>query len=176
MKLHLVLLLALVINLSNGLMAELKGPLGHETCTGDEYSEFKNCVMQGVTADPNLTGSFGDIEEAAFVRGGGDDRKLFNCAVCWEMFNCAVCPSGAPRGTFCFYWCGGRRRLDEVMGTPNLRRVQESDTAVFQGGDYTGNAEGIVLILETMTTCLDEGSAAFPCLGTTDTMTLTVTL
>jgi hypothetical protein len=166
MKLHLVLLLASLVSLSSGLMAELKGPLGHETCTGDEYSDFKNCVMQGIAADPNLTGSFGDIEEAAFVHGGGDDRKLFSCA---------VCPSGAPRGTFCFYWCGGRRRLEEVTDTPNLRRVQESDTAVFEGGAFTGNAEGI-LILKSMTTCLDEGSAAFPCLGTTDTMTLTVTL
>jgi hypothetical protein len=164
MKLHLILL-ASVFNLSRGFMAELKGPLGHEACTGDEYSEFKTCVIQGVTADPNLTGLF-DIEEAAFVHSGGDLRKLNHCS---------GCTGGAPRGTFCFTMCGGRRRLEEDTGTPNLRRVQAADTAVFQGGAYTGNAEAI-LILQTMTQCLDDGSADFPCLGTTDTMTLTVTL
>jgi hypothetical protein len=165
MKLHLVLLLASLVNLSSGFMAELKGPLGHETCTGDEYSDFKNCVMQGVAADPNLAG-FTDVEDEAFVHSGGDDRKLG-----W----CSGCRGGSPRGTFCFTVCGGRRRLEEVTDTPNLRRVQEADTAVFEDGAFTGNAEAI-LILQTMTTCLDEGSAAFPCLGTTDTMTLTVTL
>jgi hypothetical protein len=166
MKLHLILFLTAVVNLSSGFMAELKGPLGHEACTGAEYSDFKTCVIQGVDADPNLTG-FTDIEDEAFVHSGGDDRKLN-----W----CNGCTGGAPRGTFCFTVCGGRRRLEEAStDTPNTRRVEEADTAVFQGGAYTGNAEGI-MILETMTKCLDAGSADFPCLGTTDTMTLTVTM
>jgi hypothetical protein len=147
-------------------MAELKGPLGRETCNGAEYSDFKTCVMKGVAADPNLEGIV-DTEDVAFVHSGGGDRQLG-----W----CTGCPGQAPRGTFCFSVCCARRRLEEDTGTtPNLRRVQESDTAVFEGGAYTGNTEGIS-ILKTMTTCLDESKADYPCLGTIDTMTVTVTL
>jgi hypothetical protein len=169
MKLHLILLLASVFNLSSGFMAEVKGPLGKETCTGDEYADFKECVMQGVSADPSLAGLI-DIEDGAIVNRGGE-RKLNQCS---------GCPTGgAPRGHWCFYMCEGRRgrALEEGTDTPNLRRVQEADTAVFVGvtGTYTGNAEAIS-ILEAMTTCLDDGFAHHPCLGTTDAMTMTVTL
>jgi hypothetical protein len=55
--------------------------------------------------------------------------------------------------------CGStrRRKLEEGTDTPTLRRVQEEvDTAVFQGGAYTGNVEAI-LILEAVTKCLDDG-------------------
>jgi hypothetical protein len=167
MKLHLILL-ASVLNLSSGFMAEVKGPLGKEACNGGEYADFKNCVIQGVAADPNLAGLI-DVEDVAIVNRGGA-RQL----------SCRGCPTeGAPRGTWCFTMCGStrRRRLQEgTDSTPNLRRVQEeADTAVFEGGAYTGNVEAI-WILEAMTTCLDEELTHHPCLGTTDTMTMTVTL
>jgi hypothetical protein len=77
MKLHLILLLASVFNLSSGFRAEVKGPLGKETCTGDEYADFKNCVTQGVATDPNLAGLI-DIEDGAIVNRGGE-RKLNQC-------------------------------------------------------------------------------------------------
>jgi hypothetical protein len=167
MKLHLLLLLASVFSLSSGFMAELKGPLADEACTGGEYADFKSCVMKGVAADPNLAG-FVDTEDVSIVNRGGE-RKL----------SCKGCPpSGAPRGTWCFTMCGSRRGrlLEEGTDTPNfLRRVQEAETAVFQGGAYTGNTEAIS-ILEAMTKCLDDGFAHHPCLGTTDKMTMTVTL
>ena len=110
-------------------MVEVKGPLGRETCTGDEYADFKNCVTQGVAADPNLAGLI-DIEDVAIVNRGGERR-----------LNCATCPEGAPRGTWCFVMCSGRRGrgLEEGMDTNNLMRVQEVDTAVFQGAAFTGN-------------------------------------
>jgi hypothetical protein len=164
MKLHLILL-ASVLNLSSGFMTEVKGPLGREACTGDEYADFKTCITQGVAADPNLAGLI-DIEDVAIVNRGGK-RK-----------NCHVCAGSAPRGTWCFTMCGSTRRprrLEKGMDTPNLRRVQEADTAVFESGAYTGNIEAI-LILQAMTTCLDDGFTQRPCLGTTDTMTMTVTL
>jgi hypothetical protein len=165
MKLHLILL-ASVFHLSSGFRAEVRGPLGEETCTGDEYADFKECVMQGVASDPNLAG-FVDTEDAT-IMNRGDERRLM----------CHVCPASAPRGTWCFTMCGrtGRRRLEEgTDSTPNLRRVQEADTAVFEGGAYTGNIEAIS-ILAAMTTCLDAGFAHHPCLGPTDTMTMSVTL
>jgi hypothetical protein len=172
MKLHLILL-ASVFNLSSGFVAEVRGALSEETCTGDEFADFKGCVMKGVAANPSLAG-FVDVEDAAFMNREGD-RRLNLCAVCP--------PAAMRRGIWCFYICGhgrGRRGLEEVTDTPNLRRVQEeaaTDTAVFEGKTraYTGNVEAI-LILEAMTTCLDDGFTHHPCLGTTDTMTMTVTL
>jgi hypothetical protein len=167
MKLHLILL-ASVFNLSSGFRAEVTGVLGQETCTGNEYADFKSCVMKGVAADPNLAG-FVDTEDVSIVNRGGERR-----------LNCAVCPSGAPMGHFCVVMCGSTptgRRLEEGTDTPNLRRVQEADTAVFEGesGAYTGNVEAIS-ILEVMTKCMDDKLTHHPCLGTTDTMTMTVTL
>jgi hypothetical protein len=171
MKLHLILLVS-VFNLSSGFVAEVRGALSEETCTGDEFADFKGCVMKGVAADPNLAG-FVDDEDAAFVNRGGERR----------LDLCAVCPQAAMfRGHWCFYVCGSTRRrgLEEGTDTPNLRRVQAeaaTDTAVFEGetGAYTGNVEAIS-ILRAMTTCLDDGFTHHPCLGTTDTMTMTVTL
>jgi hypothetical protein len=167
MKLHLILLLASVFNLSSGFMAKVEGPLGEDTCTGGEYADFKECVMKGVAADPNLAG-FVDMEDVSIVNRGGERR-----------LNCATCPPAAigTRGTWCFVMCGGGRRrgLEENTDTPNLRRVQEAETAVFKGGAYTGNTEAIS-ILEAMTKCLDDKFAHHPCLGTTDKMTMTVTL
>jgi hypothetical protein len=164
MKLHFVLL-ASVFNLSSGFMAELKGPLAKEACTGDEYTDFKECVTQGVAADPNLARLI-DMEDVAIVNRGGE-RKL----------NCDVCPEHAPRGTYCFTVCGStrRRRLETGTDTPNLRGAQEEDSAVFAGGKYNGNDEA-KLILKAITKCLEGVSTKDPYLGTIDTMTLTVTL
>jgi hypothetical protein len=164
MKLHLVLL-ASVFNLSSGFMAELKGPLAMEACTGDEYADFKQCVTQGVAVDPNLAGLI-DMEDVAIVNRGGERR-----------LNCDKCPPTAPRGTYCFTMCGSTRgrRLEAGTDTPNLRGVQAEDSAVFAGGRYTGNDEA-KLILQAITECMEGVSMRDPCLGTLDTMTLTVTL
>jgi hypothetical protein len=173
MKLHLILL-ASVFNLSSGFMAELKGLLGQETCTGGEYADFKSCVIQSIATDPNLAG-FVDTEDISIMNRGGE-RKL----------SCSGCHATAPMGHYCVVMCGSTpsgRRLEEGTDTPNLRRVLQEEvyTAVFQGGEgvvagaYTGNVEAIS-ILESMITCLDVGSTHHPCLGTTGTMTLTVTL
>jgi hypothetical protein len=164
MKLHLVLL-ALLFNLSSGFMAEMKGRLTEEACIGDEYADFKSCVTQGVAADPNRAG-LNDSEDVAIVNRGGERR-----------LNCSKCPGNSPRGTWCFTVCGRRRRrgLEEGTDTANLRRVQEADTAVFQGGAYTGNDEAKE-IAKAIIECLGDVSTNHPCLGKTDTMTLTVTL
>jgi hypothetical protein len=162
MKLHL-LLLASVFNLSSGFMAELKGTLAEEACTGKEYADFKQCV----TADESMAG-FVDFEDEAFLnRGGG--RKL----------SCVGCPpSGAPRGTWCFTMCGsrrGRRLLEEDTDTSNLRRVQEEESAEFAGGEYTGNEEAKELA-KGIIECLGGLLPNHPCLGDTVKMELTVTL
>jgi hypothetical protein len=76
MKLHLLLLVPL-FTLSNGFMAELKGPLMEEACTGLEYADFEQCV----TADESMAG-FVDSEDESFVNRGGDGRKLTFCYMC----------------------------------------------------------------------------------------------
>jgi hypothetical protein len=68
-----------------------------------------------------------------------------------------------------------RRKLEEGTDTLNLRRVQEADTAIFEGEAYTGNIEAIS-ILAAMTMCLDDGFTHHPCLGSPDTMTMTFAL
>jgi hypothetical protein len=162
MKLQL-LLLASVFNLSSGFMAELKGTLAEEACTGKEYADFKQCV----TADESMAG-FVDFEDEAFLnRGGG--RRL----------SCVGCPpSGAPRGTWCFTMCGSRRRRleEEVTEMPNfLRRVQQDESAVFVGGEYTGNEEAKELA-KGIIECFGGLLPNHPCLGDTVKMELTVTL
>jgi hypothetical protein len=170
MNLHLhLLLLASVFNLSSGFMAELKGTLAEEACTGVEYADFKQCVTQGATADSSVS-EFTDFEDESFVNRGGDGRKL----------SCVGCPpSGAPRGTWCFTMCGSRRRrrlLEEATDTPNfLRRVEAEDSAVFADGMYTGSDEAKV-IAEDVIGCLGGLSTNHPCLGDTGNMVLTVTL
>jgi hypothetical protein len=167
MKLHL-LLLASLFNLSSGrFMAELRGPLTEEACTGDEYADFKHCATLGAAADPSLP-VLAELEEEALVNRGGDRRLQFN----W----CSGCTGGAPRGTFCFTVCGGRRLSEEGMDTPNLRRLERPDfVAVFEEGAYTGNGKS-KRVAEAIIGCLGGISTSHPCLGTTDTMTLTVTL
>ena len=161
MKLHLVLL-ASVFNLSSGFMAELKGTLAEEVCTGGEYADFKSCVTLGAAADPILP-VLNSTYDLSFVNNEGEDRKLN-----W----CSGCTGGAPRGTFCFTVCGGRRRLEEGADTSNLRRVQVADSVVFEGGTYTGDDEP-KQIAEDIIECL---GVSHPCLGSTDSMILTVTL
>jgi hypothetical protein len=93
-------------------------------CTGKEYAEFMSCATLGA-ADPILPEDFTELEEEVFVNNGSEDRKL----------NCSGCTGGAPRGTWCFTMCGGRRLGEEGTDTPNLRRLVEQDfTAVFGGG------------------------------------------
>jgi hypothetical protein len=112
---------------------------------------------------------FVDSDDEAFVNRGGDGRKL----------SCAGCPtSGAPRGTYCFTMCGSRirRLLEEGTDKPNfLRRVQEDDSAVFAGGEYSGNEEAKELA-KGIIKCLGDLSTNHPCLGDSANMALTVTL
>ncbi len=165
MKLHLLLLVSL-FNLSSGFMAELKGTLAEEACTGLEYADFKQCV----TADESMA-DFIDFEDESFVNRGGDGRQL----------SCTGCPtSGAPKGTWCYTMCGSQRRrlLEEVMDSmPNLRRLVQPDefTAVFGGGELTGNGRA-KQVAKTVIECFETLSENHPCLGSTVDMTLTVTL
>jgi hypothetical protein len=167
MKLHLVLL-ASVFNLSSGFMAELKGPLAKdEACTGAEYADFKKCVEMGAATDSNLAGVAIDLEDEAFVNRGGERH----------MNMCAGCRGNEPRGTFCFTMCNGNgRRLEAGTDTPNVRRAQKEVSGVFTGGIYIGGNDETNLILKTITECLEDLSSNHPCLGSINTMTLTVTL
>jgi hypothetical protein len=165
MKLHLLLLVSL-FNLSSGFMAELKGPLTGGACTGEEYADFKHCVTRGADADPNLPSHLTELEEEAFTNHAGGQRKLFS--------PCGGCRSGAPRGTFCYTYCGrGRRRLEEDSDTPDLRRLEEDNVAVFECGVYIGNDEA-KQVAEVIIECLGDVSTNHPCLGSIDTMTLVV--
>jgi hypothetical protein len=149
-------------------MTELRGKLTEVACSGEEYAEFKHCATQGVDADPIIPEDFSEIEENFFVNRGGDDRKLQG----W----CNGCTGGAPRGTFCFTMCGGRRLSEEGTNTPNLRRLQQPDfTAVFEDGEVTGNGRARH-VAKTIIECMADASEKYPCLGSTDTMTLTVSL
>ena len=182
MKLHLLLLSSL-FHLSSGFMAELRGPLTEAACTGEEYADFRHCAEHGVETDQSLPAlNDATLEDLAFINHGHeDDRRL--------QFNwCSGCTGGAPRGTFCFTVCGGRRRLSEegTMDTPNLRRLAQSVlvaelvavpelVAVFENGEYTGNGKA-KQISKAIIECLGDVSTNHPCLGSTDAMVLTVTL
>jgi hypothetical protein len=147
-------------------MAELRGPLTGEVCTGEEYADFKHCVTMGAEADPNLPSHFTELEEEAFTNHAGGHRQLYS--------PCGGCRSGAPKGTFCYTYCGtGRRRLEEVTDTPDLRRLEEDNVAVFQDGSYIGNDDA-KQVAELIMECLGDVSTSHPCLGSTDTMTLIV--
>jgi hypothetical protein len=163
MKLHLVLLVSL-FNLSSGFMAELRGPLAAEECTGDEYALFKHCATLGAEADPNLS-VLAEIEEIALVNRG-DERKL----------SCSGCTGGAAIETFCYTWCAsGRRLLEGGMDTPNLRRELQDNVCIFESGAYIGSGDARD-IAEAVIACLGDASTNHPCLGTTNTMTLIVTV
>jgi hypothetical protein len=153
MKLQLVLLAALLNLARGGFMAELTGSLAADVpCTGDEYADFKQCIPANVADDE---------EEALFSRGG--DRALG-----W----CSGCTGGAPRGTFCFTVCGGRRRLEE--GT-SLRKLEGSTEAVCENGDCTGTVDSLALgYANKIISCMDAVSATHLCLGDTTNMKLVV--
>jgi hypothetical protein len=179
MKLHLLLLPSL-FHLSSGLMAELRGPLTEVACTGDEYDDFRHCVAEGMGTDavvdlPVLDAS--ELNEVAFMNN--NDRRLnHGGSVNW----CGGCQGGAyAKGSFCFTFCNnGRRRLSEEvttgMDSPNLRRLVQPDfVAVFENGAYTGNGEAKQIAKATIE-CLGDVSTNHPCLGSIDTMVLTITL
>ncbi len=173
MKLHLLLLPSL-FHLSSGFMAELTGPLTEAACTGDEYADFRHCAALGVKTDRSIPAlNESELDDIAFMNHGNEDgRRLpYN----W----CSGCTGGAPRVTFCFTVCGGRRRLSEkegTMDTPNLRRLDPPEfVAVFENGEYTGNGKAKQSAKAVME-CLKNVSTKHPCLGRTDTMVLTVTL
>jgi hypothetical protein len=150
MKLHL-LLLASLFSLSSGFMAELRGPLTDEVCTGEEEADFDLCVMMATEADPNL---------------GGQRKLQYNA--------CGGCRGTAPKGHFCYYYCGsGRRLLWELTDTPDLSHLQEDNIAVFNDGDYIGNPEAIQVAKDVMQ-CFGDLSVNHPCLGNTDLMALVV--
>jgi hypothetical protein len=147
-------------------MAELRGPLTGEVCTGEEYDDFKHCVTMGAEADPNLPSHFTELEEKSYI-GGGERKLQFASA-------CGGCRGGAPKGHFCYTYCGsGRRRPKEVTDTPDLRRLEKDNVAVFQDGNYIGNDDA-KQVAELIMECLGDVSTSHPCLGSTDTMTLIV--
>jgi hypothetical protein len=165
MKLSL-LLLASLFNASSGeFMAELRGRLTEEPCTGAEYADFKYCAMMGIAADPSLP-ALAEIEEEAFVNRGGE-RQLG-----W----CSGCNGRAPKGTFCYTVCGGRRLSEKGMDTPNLRSLEKPEfVSAYENRVYTGNDKSN-RVAEAIIDCLGVLSTNHPCLGSTDTMTLRVTL
>jgi hypothetical protein len=178
MKLHLLLLPSL-FHLSSAFMAELRGLLTEEACTGNEYADFRHCVTEGVAkhADESLLVLDESLlDEMAFMNHArDDDRRLPN----W----CSGCDGGAyQKGSFCFTFCGGfnQRRLSEEgttdMDTSNLRRLQQPKlVSVFENGDYTGNGKAKQVAKATIE-CLKDISTNHPCLGSIDTMVLTITL
>jgi hypothetical protein len=162
MKLHLLLSVSLLFHLSSGYMVELTGPLNaEETCTGGEFVDFKECAELGAAEaglpDPD------EIEGEAYVtHDHGSGRRLGICG---------GCPYGAPRGTFCYTWCGrGRRRLQED-GTD--APPPQDNVAIYSGNVYTGNLEAIE-VAEAIVGCLESKAASHPCLGSAATMTLVV--
>jgi hypothetical protein len=173
MKLHLLLLPSL-FHLSSGFMAELRGPLTEVACTGDEYADFRHCSALGVETDQSLPAlNEAELDDLAFMNHRHEDDRHLR-SLNW----CSGCTGGAPRGTFCFTVCGGRRRLSEeaTMDTPNLRRLDPPDfVAVFENAAYTGNGRA-KQIAKAIIECLGGVSTNHPCLGSTDTMVLTVTL
>jgi hypothetical protein len=163
MKLNL-LLLALLFSLSSGFMAELRGPLTDETCSGHEYADFVNCIKLATEEDPNLAEQLTPIEQKSFT--GGGQRKLYN--------PCGGCRGGAPKGHFCYTYCGKRRReLWELTDTPDTSSLEEDKIAVYDCGDYIGNDEAIKVAQDVMQ-CFAGLSENHPCLGSTDLMTMVV--
>jgi hypothetical protein len=159
MKLHLIILASL-FHLSSGVTVELRGQLTDEACTGEEYADFSYCTTLGVAGDVSAP-LMALLQGQAFVNSSGK-----------RQMNCAGCTGGAIRGTYCFKTCSGRSHLKKDTATP--RRLD--NVAVFKDGAFDGNA-GAVQIAEAIMECfLEDASNYHPCLGNTDTMTLTVTL
>jgi hypothetical protein len=172
MKLHLLLLASVsLFNLSSGFMAELRGPVTAEECTGDEYAGFQHCAMLGAEVDPSLV-VLSEIEEEALVNHR-DSR--------WQL-SCSGCLDRAPTDTFCYTFCASDgRRLALEQGVlldtpPNLRRVMvEDNIAIFENGYYIGGDDARD-IAEDIIACLGDVLTHHPCLGTINTMSLIVTV
>jgi hypothetical protein len=150
MKLSLIIFASLLNLAMGGFMAELTGSLTADPCTGDEYADFKQCLPANV----------GDEEEEALFSRGSDR------ALGW----CSGCRGGAPRGTFCFTVCGGRRRLEE--GT-SLRKLQDGSAAEYNAGDISGTGIALEYANEIIG-CLKTVSATHLCLGDATDMKLVV--
>jgi hypothetical protein len=134
MKLSLLLLASLLNLARGGFMAELTGSLApDQECDGKEYADFKQCLPDNVADDE---------EEAIFSPGG--IRALQK-----NTYWCRGCRGGAPRGTFCFTVCGGRRRRRRRLaeGT-NLRHLQ-----VVQPIIALGACEDFALMAGSTATC-----------------------
>jgi hypothetical protein len=162
----LLLIFASLFHLSSGFMAELVGPLTLEECTGTEYAEFKSCVVAG-------------FEEAGQAISGGEDEAFINHGRVRDLQGgrnyCSGCTGGAPRGTFCFTVCGGRRRLEQgTEKTGGLRRLQTSEVHFVNGELVSGGGEAAI-IGNAILACFATHSAADPCIGSMDAMELTVT-
>jgi hypothetical protein len=113
------------------------------------------------------TPNSGGGEEEAFINHGRD-RDLWN----W----CSGCTGGAPRGTFCFTVCGGRRRLEQGTEKTGLRHLQSTTGGATMVNGYFTSGEGTDAgaIASAILDCLSIHSAENPCLGSTDAMTLNV--
>lgn len=184
MKLHLIILASL-LHISTGFMVELRGNLTADVCTGTEYTEFRQCALQGAGEDlllPKLNEA--KLDEKAFMIRGEDRRRLPNL--------CSGCIGPSPRGTYCYTMCGGRRRLsEESTDKPILRRLGNNEgtnngnkggtnnngelEAVFQNGEYSGDERAAKIAAATID-CLRAVSTTHPCLGSADKMVLTVNL
>jgi hypothetical protein len=160
MKLHLILL-ALLFSLSSAkFMAELSGHLTGVECTGEEFVDFKNCLPDEVNGS----------EWGAFINPETDNnRNLGWCSGC--------AGKNHVRGTFCFTMCDNWRRLEETSpdDTPALRRRVQETSAVYTEGVWEGS--GIALDFgKVIMGCLEVVSPLHPCVGSTDDMTLIVSV
>jgi hypothetical protein len=154
MRFHLLLSVSL-FHLSRGFMAELSGPIHEETCTGEEYADFQFCALQGAAADSSIP-ELHQLEQVALVTHHGRHLGI-----------CGGCRGGAPRGTFCFTWCGrGRRLLQEGTGDVD-------NTAIYTGGEFIGNGAAVE-VAEAIIECLEGISTTHACLGAIETLTLMV--
>jgi hypothetical protein len=161
MKLYL-LIFASLFHFSSGFMAELKGTLTQEECSGREYADFKSCVVEG-------------FEKAGQVMSGGLDESFINHGRDRDLYSCSACTGGAWRGSWCFVVCGGRRRLEQGTEKTGLRRLQTSEAHFVNGVLVSGGGEALE-IAEVFLTCFATHSADDPCLGSMDAMELTITV
>jgi hypothetical protein len=168
MKLHLLILASLFHLSSAGFMAELRGQITEEVCSGEEYADFKRCVEKGLAqGGENLT----EIEEEAFVNRGNEDNRHLEGGVNY----CSGCTGGAGVGTFCYTVCGGRRRLEQGTDKTGLRRLPQAEkTATIVNGVESGNGKAKKIARSILDCLATDESDLHPCLGSTNEMALTV--
>jgi hypothetical protein len=146
-------------------MAELKGPLTQEVCTGTEYADFKACVQEGYLATTGEVLS-GGIDESFMNHG---DRVLGYCPS-------SCTPQYMFQGHYCFVMCTGRRRLEQGTEKTGLRRLQTSDEAHFVNGALVSGGGEAEAIGNIFITCFATHSEKDPCIGGMDEMELTITM